>query len=214
MQRWVSISIYIYLNYTHILKNHLLFDYLLNYVCRSLLKVGFKRSLSERTISLTKATHYYSTNCSITQMKALSALSQLLVLAEDTLIVLDLESLTLVRSLKFKQATCFSINENPLIDDPFTVELCVGSRKKIIYIHLTAEQARITKEISTSLTPCTLVMDGAHICFAMGKEYCLLDILSGEIQPLFSIDTPEQIPLINRVTKVITLFYFYDLIII
>jgi hypothetical protein len=138
-------------------------------------------------------------------MKAISALTQLLVLSNETLTVLDLETLALVRTLKFKSITSFHLNENPLNEDPFTVEICAGSKKKILYIHLSDEHVKIIKEVSTSLTPSTLVMDGAHICFAMGFEYCMLDILSGEIQQLFAVDNPQQPLIIHRVSKVFKL---------
>ena len=135
-------------------------------------------------------------------MKAMSALNQLLVLSDETLTVLDLENLNQVRNVKIKHVSSFYLNENPLSEDPFTVEICVGSRKKILYIHLSDEQIKIIKEVSVSLTPCTVVMDGAHICFAMGLEYYMLDIISGDIQQLFAIDTTEQPPIIHRVSKV------------
>ncbi len=142
-------------------------------------------------------------------MKAMSALNQLLVLSDETLIVLDLENLNQVRNLKIKHVTSFYLNENPLAEDPFKVEICVGSRKKILYIHLSDEQFKIIKEVSTGLTPSTVVMDGAHICFAMGLEYYMLDILSGETQQLFAIDTADQQPIIHRISKVylVTLLY-------
>lgn len=134
-------------------------------------------------------------------MKAISALNQLLVLSNETLTILDLETLILVRTLKFKSVTCFHLNENPLNEDPFTIEICAGSKRKILHIHLSDDRVKLVKEVSTSLTPSMVVIDGAHICFAMGYEYCMLDILSGELQRLFCID-PEQPPLIHRVSKV------------
>ncbi|XP_046645269.1 transforming growth factor-beta receptor-associated protein 1-like [Daphnia pulicaria] len=169
----------------------------------NLLRCSFKKSsiLPEQTVIINKATHCYSTTSPIVQMKAISALTQLLVLSNETLTVLDLETLALVRTLKFKSITSFHLNENPLNEDPFTVEICAGSKKKILYIHLSDEHVKIIKEVSTSLTPSTLVMDGAHICFAMGFEYCMLDILSGEIQQLFAVDNPQQPLIIHRVSK-------------
>lgn len=175
---------------------------------RNLLRCSFKKSTTppEQTVTITKATHCYSTNTTIVQMKAISALTQLLVLSNETLTVLDLKTLALVRTLKFKSITSFHLNENPLNEDPFTVEICAGSKKKILYIHLSEEHVKVVKEVSTSLTPSTLVMDGAHICFAMGFEYCMLDILSGEIQQLFAIDNPQQPLIIHRVSKVINFY--------
>ena len=64
-------------------------------------------------------------------------------------------------------------------------------------------QIKVVKEVSTSLTPSTLVMDGYHVCFAMGSQYCMLDVRSGDMQELIIIDSPEQLPIIHRVSKVI-----------
>lgn len=123
-------------------------------------------------------------------------------LFDDTLVVLDLETLTLVKTLKFKNVGCFCLNQNPITEDPFTVEICIATKKKILYVHLSTEKIKIIKEICTNLTPTTLVMDGAHVCFAMGSEYCMVDVFSGEIQELFTIDTPDQPPIIYKVSKV------------
>ncbi|KAK4002769.1 hypothetical protein OUZ56_004571 [Daphnia magna] len=167
-----------------------------------LLRCSFQKSclLPEQTVIITKAINCYSSNSAITQMKAISALNQLLILSNETLAILDLETLTLVRTLKFKSVTCFHLNENPLSEDPFTIEICAGSKRKILFLHLSEEDVKLVKEVSTSLTPSTLVIDGAHICFAMGFKYCMLDILSGDFQQLFDID-PQQPPLIHRVSK-------------
>ena len=141
-------------------------------------------------------------NNSVVQMKALSALNQLLVLSDDTLSILDLDTLNLVRHLKFKNVCTFSLNENPLSEDPFTVEICISVRKKILFVHLSDEICKLVKEFSLQTTSTALAMDGVHICYAVGLEYCMLDILTGEIQQLFLRDTPEQIPLIHQVSKV------------
>lgn len=181
-------------------------SYFLNFIFRYIFKCEFKKSskATEQTVSIQKSLNHYTISSSpIIQMKAMSAINQLLVLSEDTLTILNLETLSLVKNLKLKNVTCFCLNENPLNEDPFTVEICVGSRKKIIYIHLNInDQMKIIKEIATYLTPTSLVMDGSHICFSMGLEYCMVDILSGEMQELFAIDTPDQIPIIFRVSKV------------
>lgn len=135
-------------------------------------------------------------------MKALSAINQLLILSDETLTILNLETLALVKNLKLKNVSCFCLNENPLSEDPFTVEICVASKKRISYVHLNNDQMKIIKEVATFSTPTKMVMDGSHVCFSMGLEYCMLNILSGETQELFGIDSPEQSPIIFRVSKV------------
>ncbi len=54
---------------------------------------------------------------------------------------------------------------------------------------------KLVKEFFIQTTPTP--MDGVHISLAVGLEYCMLDMLSGEIQQLFLRDTPEQIQLIQ-----------------
>lgn len=177
---------------------------------RSVLRCCFKKAVNSglQSVVLSKATHSQIMNSGVIQLKAISALNQLLVLSDDTLSILELETLSLVRNLKFKNVGSFCLNENPLSEDPFTVEICVASKKKVYFVYLSEEQCRPVKEFSTQLTPSALAMDGVHICYAVGLEYCMLDVLTGEVQQLFLRDTPEQIPLIHRVSKVSTAYYY------
>ena len=147
-----------------------------------------------------KPTHSCSTNHPITKLKSASALNQLLVLSDEMLIVLDLESLEHVRQLKFKNITTFCFNENPVNEDPFTVEICLAVKKKIQYVYLNDEQVKIVKEYPTNTTPAAIAMDGVHTCFSSSLDYYLINILTGTVQQLFSRDTPEQAPIILRVS--------------
>ena len=139
---------------------------------------------------------------SVVQMKAVSALNQLVVLSNETLFIHDLETLAPVKNLKFRNISSFCLNENPLNEDPFQVEMCIAAKKKIHYVYLTDDQCKPVREFPTQTTPSALAMDGEHICFAIGLEYCMLGVISGEVQQLFHRDTPEQPPLIHRVSKV------------
>lgn len=173
---------------------------------RLILRCSFKKSFhssTEPTVTLHKPLNHCTLNNSpVNQMKALSAINQLLILSDETLTILNLETLALVKNLKWKNVSCFCLNENPLNEDPFTVEICVATKKKISYVHLNNDQIKVIKEVATFSTPTNLVMDGSHVCFSMGLEYCMLNILSGETQELFGIDSPEQSPIIFRVSKV------------
>ena len=149
-------------------------------------------------------------NDSVIQAKALSALSRLLVLSDEMLSILDLDTLNLVRHLKFKAVSTFCLNENPISEDPFAVEICIGSKKKISYILLNNElEVKILKEFSINSTPLSLAMDEVSICFSMGLEYYMLDSITGDIQQLFSRDNPQQPSLIHRVTRVCNMLIFF-----
>ena len=142
-------------------------------------------------------------NDSVVQMKALSALNRLLVLSDEMLSIVDLETLNLVRHLKFKAVTTFCLNENPISEDPFSVEICIGSKKKIYYILLNNDlEVKILKEFSINSNASSLAMDEVSICFSMNLEYYMLDSITGEMQQLFSRDNPQQAPLIHRVSRV------------
>ena len=135
-------------------------------------------------------------------MKAVSALNQLLVLSDETLTVLNLETLDLVRHSKLKGVGSFCLNENPTSNDPFTVEICVAARKKIQYMFMTSEQINLKTEFSTNNVVTALAMDGVNICYAIGLDYCMLNIQTGEVQKLFGRDVPEQLPIIQRIANV------------
>lgn len=138
----------------------------------------------------------------VLQLKALSALNQLLVLADENLMVLDLQDVKVIKSLKFKNVTSFYISENPLEDDPFSVELCIAAKKKIHFVKLGNEQCKIIKEFSINGTPSSILLDSEVVCFSMGLDYHLLNLHTGEIQDLFSRDV-DQPPIIHRVSKVL-----------
>lgn len=122
--------------------------------------------------------------------------------------VVDLQDLKLIKNLKFKNVTSFYINENPLEDDPFSVELCIAGKKKLHILKLSNEQCKVIKELSVNSTPSSVVIDGETVCFSMGLEYYLLNRHSEEIQELFSRDDAQQPPIIYRVTKVVSTLLF------
>lgn len=172
--------------------------------CRTILKCGFHESSSEngKFVVVTKATHICCMNDTIIKITAVSVLNQLLVLSNEVLSVLHIDTLAFVRKLKVRNVNSFCLNENPLLDDPFTIEICVGSPKKIHYVHLKNDQLKIIRDFPTSSIIPTLAMDGVHVCFASGLDYYMLNILTGGIQQLFSRDSPQQYPVIRRILRV------------
>ena len=142
----------------------------------------------------------------ITKITAVSVLNQLLVLSNEVLTVLHMETLTFLRKLKVKNVTSFCLNENPILDDPFTVEICVGSLKKIHCVHLNNEQLKVVRDFPTTSAIPTLAMDGIHVCFASGLDYYMLNIVTGSMQQLFSRDSAKQYPVIRRIMRVSVFF--------
>lgn len=116
--------------------------------------------------------------------------------------VIDLEDVKLNKNLKFKNVTSFYVNENPLENDPFSVELCIAAKKRIYLVKLSSDQCKVIQEFSVNATPSNVVVDSETICFAMGPEYYLLNSQTSELQELFSRDDMEQPPIIFRIFKV------------
>ena len=65
----------------------------------------------------------------VTFLRSASALDRLLALCDSTLMVLnsnDLTSLSLSGAHKMRGVQACCINENPTVDDPFAVQMCLG----------------------------------------------------------------------------------------
>ena len=73
----------------------------------------------------------------VTFLRSASALDRLLALCDSTLMVLnsnDLSSLSLSGSHKMRGVQACCINENPTVDDPFAVQMCLGKYNLHAYV--------------------------------------------------------------------------------
>ncbi|CAB3989261.1 transforming growth factor-beta receptor-associated 1-like [Paramuricea clavata] len=101
---------------------------------------------------------------------------------------------------KLKGATCVARNDNPASFDPFSVEVCVGTRKKVIHIvMITEDNVYPKREISLAESPVHLNFDGSTVCVALSSVYCNVDVPSGKIQELISYEPQNTRPIITRI---------------
>jgi len=139
----------------------------------------------------------------VTFLRSASALDRLLAVCDSTLMVLnasDLSSLPLSGSHKMRGIQACCINENPLIDDPFAVQMCLGKKKQIAVININEEQMSVDK-IRECQEPVRLVsMDGIFVCAALTNYYVIINVATGVTQDLFPYE-PETRPIIARVSK-------------
>ena len=72
----------------------------------------------------------------VTFLRSASALDRLLALCDSTLMVLnsnDLTSLSLSGAHKMRGVQACCINENPTVDDPFAVQMCLGKNISVCF---------------------------------------------------------------------------------
>ncbi|CAL1541537.1 unnamed protein product [Lymnaea stagnalis] len=139
----------------------------------------------------------------IAQLRAASALNRIMVLCDNTLTLLNMFDLEpIVTGAKIKGVVCFCINENPIRTNPFSVEICVALKKKIIQLYTVTEDRLIhLRDVSVPEQALTLGVDGVCVCAALTSGYCMIDMDSGHITDLFPIDSEQTHPVIKRISK-------------
>ncbi|KAI8520587.1 transforming growth factor, beta receptor associated protein 1 [Branchiostoma belcheri] len=138
----------------------------------------------------------------IVQLKAASALNRILVLCDSTLTLLTMFNLEPILSgAKVKGVTAFSINETPLGNNPFSVEICVayGRKKSLQLFTVTEDRMVATREVAVAEPPVNMCIDGASICVALGSQYNMVNFETGVTQDLFPYENETTKPLIKRV---------------
>ncbi|CAB4039806.1 transforming growth factor-beta receptor-associated 1-like, partial [Paramuricea clavata] len=139
----------------------------------------------------------------VQQLLTAAAINRLIVLCDGVLLLLSMMGLEMVISGfkdKLKGATCVARNDNPASFDPFSVEVCVGTRKKVIHIvMITEDNVYPKREISLAESPVHLNFDGSTVCVALSSVYCNVDVPSGKIQELISYEPQNTRPIITRI---------------
>ena len=140
----------------------------------------------------------------VTFLRSASALDRLLVLCDSTLAVLNTADLSPLSSLagasKLKGVVACCINENPLNDDPFCVQLCLAKKKQLAVISISESQIKVDRIRDMSEPVKAVGMDGSHICAALNDHYIVFNISTGTCQDLFPFEE-DQIPIVTRVSK-------------
>ncbi|KAJ7319730.1 hypothetical protein JRQ81_019241 [Phrynocephalus forsythii] len=173
-------------------------------ICHFLLEE--KNSPAEKTtFSVTKQLHkYLSFRKAVGELKAASALNRLLVLCDNTIMLMNMRNLEPIPTgARIKGAVTFTLNENPVSGDPFCVEVCIVSvKRRTIQLFLVYEdRVQIVKEVSTQEQPCAVAVDGHYLCLALTTQYIILNYNTGVSQDLFPYSSEERRPIVKRIGR-------------
>ncbi|XP_062982292.1 transforming growth factor-beta receptor-associated protein 1 isoform X2 [Elgaria multicarinata webbii] len=173
-------------------------------ICHFLLEE--KNSPSEKTaFSVTKQLHkYLSFRKAVGELKAASALNRLLVLCDNTIMLMNMMNLEPIPTgARIKGAVTFTLNENPVSGDPFCVEVCIVSvkRRTIQLFMVYEDRVQIVKELSTPEQPCAVAADGHYLCLALTTQYIILNYNTGVSQDLFPYSSEERRPIVKRIGR-------------
>ena len=140
----------------------------------------------------------------VSELRAASALSRLLVLCDGCISLVHMLSLEPVPSgARIKGATAFALNENPVSGDPFCVEVCIISvKRRTIQVFLVYEdRVQIVREVSTPEQPLAGAVDGHFLCLALTTQYIILNYSTGAAQDLFPFCSEERRPIVKRIGR-------------
>ncbi|KAJ8397886.1 hypothetical protein AAFF_G00432330 [Aldrovandia affinis] len=141
----------------------------------------------------------------VNELKAASALERLMVLCDNTVIVVDMVNLEAVSSggAKIKGVVAFCVNENPVNGDPFCVEMgVICAKRRTVQIYMVYEdRVQMVKEVSTPEQPCAVCLDGYFLCLALSSQYMILNYSTGASQDLFPYDSEEKKPIVKRIGR-------------
>ncbi|XP_028810168.1 transforming growth factor-beta receptor-associated protein 1 homolog [Denticeps clupeoides] len=141
----------------------------------------------------------------VAELKAASALERLVVLCDGVIVVVDMVTLEVVPTggVKIKGAAAFCVNENPVNDDPFGVEIgVILARKRAVHIYMVYEdRVALVKEVATPEPPCALGLDGCFLCLALSSQYVILNYGTGSSQDLFPYNSEERKPIVKRIGR-------------
>uniref|UniRef100_A0A803VAX4 Transforming growth factor beta receptor associated protein 1 n=1 Tax=Ficedula albicollis TaxID=59894 RepID=A0A803VAX4_FICAL len=157
------------------------------------------------TFAATKQLHkYLGLKKPVSELKAASALTRLLVLCDNTITLVNMINLEPVPTgARIKGAVTFTLNENPVSGDPFCVEVCIISvKRRTIQMFLVFEdRVQIVKEVFTPEQPCAVAVDGYYLCLALTTQYIILNYNTGVSQDLFPYCSDEKRPIVKRIGR-------------
>ncbi|KAM7129307.1 transforming growth factor-beta receptor-associated protein 1 isoform 1-T2 [Ciconia maguari] len=157
------------------------------------------------TFAATKQLHkYLGLKKPVSELKAASALTRLLVLCDNTITLVNMMNLEPVPTgAKIKGAVTFALNENPVSGDPFCVEVCIISvkRRTIQMFMVFEDRVQIVKEVFTPEQPCAVAVDGYYLCLALTTQYIILNYNTGISQDLFPYCSDEKRPIVKRIGR-------------
>jgi len=160
-------------------------------------KIGFQASLQRhRQLGMRKG---------ISQILICPAASKLLALCDGNIFMLSMTGLEMkvgaTREI-MRGATVMARNNRPPNFNPFSVEVCIGTKKKTIQIwSVDQEKITVLKEINVNEVPHLLAIDGQTLCVTLGNQYFLVNYSTGRIQELFMFEAHNTKPTIKIVGK-------------
>ncbi|CAH1787440.1 unnamed protein product [Owenia fusiformis] len=139
----------------------------------------------------------------VVQLKVASALNRIMVLCDNTLTMLNMFDLEpIVTGAKVKGVTAFCLNQNPISNNPFSVEICVALRKKLLQIYtVTEDRLNHVKDVATQDPPVTMSMDGTFVCAALSTQYSIVNYDTANSTDLFPYDSEAVKPFVQRISK-------------
>ncbi|KAM9320927.1 transforming growth factor-beta receptor-associated protein 1 [Gastrophryne carolinensis] len=139
----------------------------------------------------------------ICELRAASALDRLLVLCDNTIYLLSSDSLEPIPGTKIRGVLSFTLNENPVSGDPFSVEVClISSKKRTVQIFSVGQECvQMVREVTTPEQPCALAADGHYLCLALSSRYVTLNYNTGHCQDLFPYPSEQRRPVIKRISR-------------
>ncbi|XP_078401715.1 transforming growth factor-beta receptor-associated protein 1 homolog isoform X1 [Cetorhinus maximus] len=153
----------------------------------------------------TKQLHkYLGLKKAVNELKAASAMNRLMVLCDNTVVLLNMINLEPVQSgAKIRGITAFAVNENPVTGDPFCVEVCaISMKRKTVQIYAVHEdRVQLIKEVSTPEQPVAIAADGYFLCLAMSTQYIILSYNTGTSQDLFPYNSEDKRPIVKRIGR-------------
>eukprot|EP00092_Neocalanus_flemingeri_P053826 GFUD01063332.1.p1 GENE.GFUD01063332.1~~GFUD01063332.1.p1 ORF type:complete len:841 (+),score=220.95 GFUD01063332.1:74-2596(+) len=138
---------------------------------------------------------------------AAPAINRLLVLCDSTLFILNMSDLTILPmagSNKLKGVSAVCINNNPTMDNPFSVEVCVAKKKQcqLALLTLTEDKLSVSKTRECSHPVLAMAMDGVYVCAALTTQYIVYNMENMTDTELFPLDPQsELLPTITRVDR-------------
>lgn len=150
---------------------------------------------------------YLGTKKDIVKVKTVAVLNKLLCLSDATLFVLNLSDLEapVNGNSKIKNILSFCLNENPVGEDPFSLELCLGKKKSVqIFLMQQDNKWTMLREVSIPEPPLLTSMDGEFVCLVAEKNHYMIDWQGGSSQLLFSniVDESKELkPICKHITR-------------
>ncbi|XP_069694581.1 transforming growth factor-beta receptor-associated protein 1-like isoform X2 [Periplaneta americana] len=102
---------------------------------------------------------------------------------------------------KLRGISTFGVNENPNINNPFCIQICVGRKKQLQVYNVTEEKLIHVKDIAVPEPTVCIAVDGAHICAALLTQYAVYNFDTNFTQQLFTYGCENFLPAICRITK-------------